>query len=348
MRIKNAEQPGEYFIESPTFDSPVLIEEQISMKAIIYDKKSPFKLRLSEVLKPEPKEQEVLLKVVSVSLNAADYRSMRMGIIPKKKIFGSAVSGVIESVGGGVRHFKPGDAVIGDLADVDFGGLAEFAAVTEKVVTLKPANISFDEAATLPVAATTALQALRNKGSIQKGQNVLIVGSSGGVGMAAVQMAHYFGAKVTAVCSTRNLEQAISLGADEVIDYSRTDFMNGSKRYDLILGINGNYPLSGYKRLLKNKGTFVAVGGALAQIFKTMFLGWLLSFGGKKMKSLSAKSNAEELAYVANLMGEGQLQARIEKHYSFVEAPEAMHDLGQGHAAGKVIIHVSTPPANEK
>ena len=311
------------------------------MKAILYDKKSPpFKLHLSEVAKPLASENEVVIKIVSVSLNAADYRSMRMGIIPKKKIFGSAVSGLIESVGGNVQHFKPGDEVIADLADVGFGGLAEFVAVTEKVVALKPANISFDEAATLPVAATTALQALCNKGNIQKGQRVLIVGSSGGVGMAAVQLAHYFGANVTAVCSTRNKEQALSLGADKVIDYTATDFMKGSERYDLVLGVNGNYPLLGYKRLLKSKGTFVAVGGALAQIFKTMFLGWLLSFGGKKMKTLSAKSNAEELAFVAKLMGEGHLQAQIQKRYTLDQAPEAMHDLGQGHAAGKVIVTV--------
>jgi NADPH:quinone reductase-like Zn-dependent oxidoreductase len=319
------------------------------MKVIRYDKKStPYKLCLSEGEKPAPKEHEVLLKVVSVSLNAADYRSMQMGIIPKKKIYGSAVAGVIASVGSNVKDFKPGDAVIGDLADVGFGGLAEFAAAPEKVVALKPANISFDQASTLPVAATTALQALRNKGNIQKEQHVLIVGSSGGVGMAAVQLAHYFGARVTAVCSTRNTEQSLSLGADEVIDYTTTDFLKGTERYDLILGINGNYPLLGYKRLLKSKGTFVVVGGALAQIFKTMFFGWLLSFGGKQLKTLSAKSNSEELAYVAGLMAEGHLQAHNLQSYSLEEGPKAMHELGQGHATGKVIIHLTSLTANEK
>lgn len=311
------------------------------MKAIVYHKKhSPHRLRLKEIEKPVPNDNEVLLKVVSVSLNAADYRSMNMGIIPKKKIFGSAVSGIVDSVGKNIQHFKPGDEVVGDLTDFGFGGLAEFAVAPEKAFTHKRANTSFEDSATLPVAATTALKALRDKGNINKGQNMLIVGSTGGVGVFALQLAKYFGAKVTAVCSPNNIEQTTSLGADKVIDYTKNDFTKGSIRYDLIVAINGNYPLVGYRQILNSKGTYVMVGGSLAQIFKSIFFGWLLSFGGKKMKTLSAKSNPEDLEYVTKLMDEGNIKAIIHKRYSLDKAAEAMDYLSKGHSPGKVIINI--------
>lgn len=311
------------------------------MKAIVYDKKhSPYKLRLKEVEKPVPDDNEVLLKVVSVSLNAADYRSMNMGIIPKKKIFGSAVSGIIESVGKNIQYLKPGDEVVGDLSDFGFGGLAEFTVAPEKAFTHKLANTSFEDAVTLPVAATTALKALRDKGSIQAGQNVLIVGSTGGVGAYALQLAKYFGAKVTAVCSPKNVDQTTSLGADEVIDYKKDDFTKGHIRYDLIVAINGNYPLLGYRRILNSKGIYVMVGGTLAQIFKSIFFGWLLSFGGKKMKTLSAKSDSKDLEYVAKLLDEGNIKSVIHKRYAFEKAAEAMDYLRKGSSPGKVIINI--------
>lgn len=314
------------------------------MKAIVYDKKhTPYKLRLSEVEKPVPNDNEVLLKVVSASLNAADYRSMKMGAIPKKKIFGSAVSGTIESVGKNIQYLKPGDEVVGDLSDSGFGGLAEFVVAPEKAFTHKPANTSFEDAVTLPVAATTALKALRDKGNIQEGKDVLIVGSTGGVGIYALQLAKYFGATVTTVCSPKNIEQTTSLGADKVIDYTKNDFTKGRIRYDLILAINGNYPLLGYKRILNSKGIYVMVGGTLTQIFKSIFFGWLLSFGGKKMKTLSAKSDPKDLEYVAKLLDEGNLRAIIHKRYSLDEAAEAMDYLSKGHAPGKVIINISLP-----
>lgn len=311
------------------------------MKALVYDKKhSPYKLRLSVVEKPVPNDNEVLLKVVSVSLNAADYRSINMGIIPKNKIFGSAVSGTIESVGKNIQYLKPGDEVVGDLTDCGFGGLAEFAVAPEAAFAHKLAKTSFEDAATLPVAATTALKALRDKGNIQKGQHVLIVGSSGGVGLYALQLAKYFGAKVTAVCSTKNIEQTTLLGADNAIDYTRNDFTKGPIRYDLILAINGNYPLLGYRRILNSKGTYVMVGGTLAQVFKSLFFGWLLSFGGKKMKTLSAKADPEDLKFVEKLLNEGTIKAIIHKRYTLDKAAEAMDYLSKGHSPGKVIINI--------
>jgi NADPH:quinone reductase-like Zn-dependent oxidoreductase len=311
------------------------------MKAVVYDKKhSPCKLRISELEKPVPSDNEILVKVVSVSLNAADYRSLKMGIIPKKKIFGSAVSGTIASVGKNVRQFKVGDAMVGDLTDFGFGGLAEYAAASEKAFTLKPANTSFEDVVTLPVAATTALKALRDKGNIQAGQKVLIVGSAGGVGTSALQLAKYFGAEVTAVCSTKNIQQANSLGADKVIDYTKNDFTKGSDRYDLILAINGKYPLFSYRRILKSNGTYVMVGGTLGQVIKSLLFAWFLSFGGKKMKTLSAKADQKDLAYLVQLLDEGKFKAIIHKRYTLDEAAEAMDELSKGHCPSNVVINI--------
>lgn len=313
------------------------------MKAIIFDKKqSPHKQRLENVLSPLPKDNEVLVKVVSASINAADYRSIKMGMSPKKKMFGSAVSGVVESVGKNVQQFKPGDGVLGDLTDSGFGGLAEYVAAPDKAWAIKPANTSFEDVATLPVAATTALQALRDKGHIQKDQNVLIVGGAGGVGTFAVQLAKYYGAFVTAVSSTKNIEQTLLLGADKVIDYTKEDFTKGSNCYDIILAINGNYPLLGYRRIMKSNGIYVLVGGALMQIIKSMLFGWLLSLGGKKMKFLPAKSDPKDLEFVAKLMDEGRINAVIERRYSLDNGVEAMTYLSNGHATGKVVINVQS------
>lgn len=311
------------------------------MKVVVFDKKHvPYKLRISEVEKPVPKDHEVLLKVKAVSLNAADYRSIKMGLIPKRKVFGSAVSGTIEAVGKNVRRFQPGDEVLGDLSDFGFGGLAEFVVAPEKAFAHKPANTSFEDAACLPVAATTALRALTDKGNIQSGKEVLVVGSSGGVGVFALQLAKYFGARVTAVCSARNEARSISLGADKVIDYAKEDFTKSREGFDLVLAVNGNYPLLGYRRILKPVGIFVMVGGSLSQLFKSMLFGWVLSFGGKKMKVLSAKSDPRDLGYVAKLLGEEKIRAVIHKRYSLDEAGEAMSYLSKGHSPGKVVINV--------
>lgn len=312
------------------------------MKAIVYNKKgSPDKLIYSDVEKPQPSNIEVLIKIHAVSANAADYRSMKMGIIPKRKIFGADIAGRVEAVGKNIRQFKPGDEVIGDLSDCGFGGFAEYAAAPEKALIQKPSNISFDEAAALPMAAITALQALR-KGKIQKGQKVLIVGSGGGVGTFAVQLAKYFSTVVTAVCSTKNVEQTTSLGADCVIDYTKEDFTKSDRRYDLIVAVNGNHSLSAYKRILNQNGIYVMVGGALSQIFKSILFGWLMSFGSKKMRFLSAKSNQKDLELLAKLVEDGKIKPVIDRRYSLDKAADAMRYLGEGHARGKVVINVES------
>jgi 2-desacetyl-2-hydroxyethyl bacteriochlorophyllide A dehydrogenase len=311
------------------------------MKAIVYNRKSSHeKLIYRDVEKPLPNDDEVLIKILAVSVNAADYRSMKMGLIPKRKILGADIAGRVESVGKNIRQFKPGDEVLGDLAGFGFGGFAEYAVAPEKALIIKPSKISFEEAAALPMAALTALQALRDKGNIQKGHKVLIVGSGGGVGTFTVQLAKYFGAEVTAVCSTKNVGQSFSLGADYVIDYSKEDFSKSNRDYELIIAVNGNYSLSAYKRILNQNGIFVMVGGALPQIFKSILFGWLMSVGSKKMRFLAAKSNQKDLEFIAKLVEDGKIKPVIDRCYPLDKAADAMKYLAEGHATGKVVVNV--------
>ena len=313
------------------------------MKAVVYTKKgSPEKLIYCDVDKPTPNDNEVLIKVHAVSANAADYRSMKMGIIPKRKIFGADIAGCVESVGKNVTQFKPRDEVLGDLAGYGFGGFAEYVTAPEKALIIKPAKLLFEEAAALPMAALTALQALRDKGNIQKGQKVLIVGSGGGVGTFSIQLSKYFGAVVTGVCSSKNVEQTSYLGADYVIDYTKEDFTKNNMRYDLILAINGNRPLSVYKRILTPNGICLMVGGSLSQIFKSLLFGWLMSFGSKKMRFLAAKSNKNDLEFLVKLLEDGKIKPVIDRRYSLDKTADAMRYLSEGHARGKVVINVES------
>lgn len=311
------------------------------MKAVIYNKKgSPDKFIYCNVDKPIPNNNEILIKIQSISLNAADYRTAKLGIIPKKKIFGADISGIIESVGKDVSSFKTGDEVIGCLIHHGYGGLAEYVAVSEKAVIKKPEQISFEEASTLPIAGITAIQALRNKGNVQKGHKVLIVGCSGSVGTFAVQLAKHFGAVVTGVCSTKNIQQTLSLGAEYVIDYTQENFAKQNMRYDIILGVNGNYPLLSYWKTLTKNGIYVAVGGSLSQVFKSIFLGWLLSFGSKKMKFVAASELNSDLKILADLVVTGSIRPLIERRYPLEKTVDAMNYLNLGHSSGKVVINI--------
>jgi NADPH:quinone reductase-like Zn-dependent oxidoreductase len=309
------------------------------MKAVIYNKKNPNgKLELSEIEKPVPQKNEILVQVYSSSINAADYRLIKMGFPPKKKILGADIAGVVEAVGEDVHNFKPGDEVISELSNFGFGGFAEYVAAPAKAFVFKPPGISFEEGAALPLAGVTALQGLRTIGNIQPGQKVLLVGSSGGVGTFAIQIAKYFGAIVTGVCSSRNREQAQLLGVDRVIDYSKEHFSKDVGVYDLIFALNGDYPLSVYKNCLNPSGKFVLIGGSLSQIFKTIFLGKFLSLGSKKMVNLFAKSTQQDLEYLVNLVKERKIKPVIEKIYSLENTPEAMRYAAEGHASAKIII----------
>ncbi len=311
------------------------------MKAIVYEKGgSPEALRLREVEKPIPRNDEVLIKIAAVSLNAADYRSMRMGIIPKNKIFGADVAGRVEEVGKYIKRFQPGDEVFGDLAASGFGGLAEYATAPESLLAQRPASVPCMNAAALPMAAVTALQGLRDVGKIQAGQKILICGAGGGVGTFAVQLARYYGAEVTAVCGPHNVELVKSLGAARVIDYTKEDCFAGGERYDLVLAVNGSQALSTYQRVMAPKGILVMAGGGLSQIFRLMAFGWIYSLGGRKMKLLSAKPSAADLEFIMRLVEVGTIKPVIDRTYRLEETAEAMKYLSQGHAQGKVVISV--------
>ena len=317
------------------------------MKAIVYYKYgSPDVLKLQEVETPAPKDDEVLVKIHAASVNAYDWhfltadifliRLMGGGLLrPKNNRLGADIAGRIEAVGGNIRQFKPGDEVFGTIKD----GFAEYACAHENILALKPLNLSFEEAAAVPMAGVTALQGLRDTGQIQPGQKVLIQGASGGVGTFAVQIARVFGAEVTAVCSTRNVDQVRSLGADHIIDYTKEDFTRNGLQYDLILAVNGYHPISAYQRALTPRGIYVVAGGKPAQLFQGMLLGPRLSkTGGKKISFLSAKVSKKDLVFLKELLETGKIIPVIDRSYPLSEAAEALRYLGTGHAKGKVVI----------
>jgi NADPH:quinone reductase-like Zn-dependent oxidoreductase len=323
------------------------------MKAVVYHEYgSPDVLRLEEVAKPAPKDDEVLVHVHAVSLNAYDWHLLTADIFlvrfmggglsrPKNTIPGADIAGRVEAIGAQVTQFRPGDEVFGDIAGRGNGGLAEYACARESALVAKPAAMTFEQAAAVPMAAVTALQALRAKGHIQPGQKVVINGASGGVGTYALQIAKAFGADVTAVCSTRNVDQARALGADHVIDYTHEDFTRNGQLYDLIIGANGYHPLADYKRALSPTGIYVMAGGAMGQMFQAMLLGPLMSkSGGKTMTSVSATAGQKDLLFVRELLEAGKVVPVIDRRYPLSEAPDAFRYLGAGHASGKVVITV--------
>jgi len=320
------------------------------MKAIVYTKYGPPDvLQFKDVEKPAPKDDEVLIKVHAASLNAYDWhaltadiflvRFMGFGLLkPKNKILGADIAGRVEAVGRNVTQFQPGDDVFGDISH---GGFAEYACARENRLAAKPANLSFEEAAALPIAALTALQGLRDKGRIQPGQKVLINGASGGVGTFAVQIAKSFGAEVTAVCSTGKMDTARSIGADQVIDYTKEDFTKNGQHYDLIFAANGFHPILDYRRALGPKGIYVVAGGTVAQMFQAMLLGpWISMAGSKKMGGVSAKVIQKDLVFIRELLEAGKVRPVIDRRYPLSEVPDALRYLGEGHARGKVAISI--------
>lgn len=311
------------------------------MKAVVFDKKnSPDPLVFCDVEKPVPQAGQVLVKVHAVSINAADYRSMQLGIIPKNRIFGADIAGTVEAAGAGVTQFKVGDAVAGDTSGCGFGGFAEYATPKADILSLKPAGISFREACAIPLASVTALQGLRDLGGIRPGHKVLIYGAGGGVGNYAVQLAKSFGAMVTAVCGPSNVELIRSLGADTVIDYTRQDFHRMTETYDLILAVNGNQPLAVYRRALAPGGIYVMAGGSFSQVLAAMLFGWVYSIGSRKFRFLAAKPCAKDLDTVFGLMQAGKVKVVIDSCYPLEKTAEAMSYIKQGHAHGKVVVEV--------
>jgi NADPH:quinone reductase-like Zn-dependent oxidoreductase len=317
------------------------------MKAIVRTQYgSPKLLEFIEVAKPVPRDNEVLIAVSASSVNPVDLYVMSGGFgrlfawlgKPKHTVLGCDVAGRVEATGRNVEKFHPGDEVFGVLG-LAGGAFAEYACAPENKLALKPANLSFAEAASVPIAAITALQGLRDKGRIQPGQKVLIDGASGGVGTFAVQIAKSFGAEVTAVCSTRNMETARSLGADHVIDYTRENFTKSGQRYDLILGANARHSIFDYRRALSQDGIFVIAGAGLARMLQTVLLGPLLSaMGSKKTRFFLAKINHKDLVSLKGLLETGKVTPVIDRRYSLSKAAEGLSYLAEGHAQGKVVI----------
>ena len=316
------------------------------MKAIVYEKYGHPEdvLELKKVGKPAPKANEVLVKIFAASVNFNDLAFVKgkpvlsrlyTGFLkPKHKILGTDIAGRVEAVGKNVSAVKPGDDVFAEIGDYGYGAFAEYVAVPGKALVLKPTNISFQEAATVPQAAVTALQGLRDQMQIQPGHKVLINGASGGIGTFAVQLAKSFGAEVTGICGTENLKVLHSIGADHVIDYKQEDFTKGKKRYDLILDIVANRPTSQYLRVLAPKGAYVAV----AFNPQTFFLGSIISKAdGKKAGSLMAKSSISDLEEVKELIEAGKIKPVIDKVFPLKEVAEAIKYYGEG-AQGKVVI----------
>ena len=320
------------------------------MKAILYTRYGPPDvLQLNEVEKPTPKDHQVLVKVHAASVNALDWRPFTMPLLllrlmsggaskPKDPSVGVDVAGTVEAVGKDVTEFRPGDEVFG----VAPGSFAEYVANAASKFARKPANVSFEAAAAVPVAAFTALQGLRDNGKIQPGQKVLIDGASGGVGIYAVQIAKAFGAEVTAVYRTRNLDMVRSMGADHVIDYTREDFTKKEQRYDLILAVNGHHPILAYKKALGPNGICVVAGGSFSQIIQSLLLGPLISkFGNKKIGFMGiAKTSKEDLLVLKELLEAGKITPIIDKCYPLSETAKAIKYLIEEHGRGKVVITV--------
>jgi NADPH:quinone reductase-like Zn-dependent oxidoreductase len=323
-----------------------------TMKAIVHTHYgSPAVLQLTEVEQPLPQDGEVLVKVHAASVNATDWHAMRGKPIrtwrgglrkPKDRRLGVDLAGRVEAVGSNVTQFQVGDDVFG----IGRGAFAEYACAAENLLAPKPADLSYEAAAAVPVAAVTALQALRNKGQIRSGQHVLIQGASGGVGSFAVQIAKAFGAEVTAVCSTRNVDQARALGADHVIDYLQEDFTKkrGKQRgqYDLILAVSGYHPIFAYRRALRPQGQYILVGASthlFRALFQALLLGPVMSrMGSKQMGGFAANPTQQDLLVVKELLQAGTVVPVIDRRYPFSETAEAMRYQEAGHASGKVVI----------
>ncbi|HET7286437.1 MAG TPA: NAD(P)-dependent alcohol dehydrogenase [Pyrinomonadaceae bacterium] len=319
------------------------------MRAIVYGNSG--ELKLEEIDKPVPADNEVLLKVRAASVNPLDYHFSRhpflrpiMAALTKAKTLrpGRDVAGQVEAVGKNVTHFKIGDEVFGACN----GAFAEYACGRESAFAIKPSSVSFEQAASVPVAALTALQGFRDKAHLQPGQKVLINGAAGGVGTFAVQIAKTFGAEVTGVCSTRNVELVRSIGADIVIDYTREDFTSNGKQYDVIFDLVANHSFAEHLRALTPKGIYIGAGmigldGSMGRLLMRLIpelVKW--RFVSQKSVSLLAKLNEKDLTAIATLIAEGRVTPIIDRRYSLSEAPDAVRYLEQGHARGKVIIDV--------
>jgi NADPH:quinone reductase-like Zn-dependent oxidoreductase len=320
------------------------------MKAIVYTQYGPpAVLKLREVAKPAPRDDEVLIKVQAVSVNRSDWEGLRGkplyarigGLLrPRQQRLGSDIAGRVEMVGRNVRRFQPGDEVFGDILP-RLGGFAEYVCARESVLALKPPTMTFEEAAAIPQAAVIALQGIRDKGQVQPGQKILINGAGGGAGTFAVQLAKLYGAEVTGVDNTGKLHFMRSLGADHVIDHTREDFTKNGEQYDLILDIVAHRSVFACKRALRSNGSYFLTGGSVVTILQILLLGpWIRGSTGKKIRILAVKPNLKDLIHITELYGAGKVVPVIDRRYPLSEVPEALRYLGEGRTKGKVVITV--------
>ena len=320
------------------------------MKAIVRDTYGPPEvLRLEEVPFPHVGDGDVLVRVQAASANAGDWHLLRGTPLPFRlvaglrkprfKIIGNDIAGWVEAVGRNVTRFRPGDHVFGELSRCGFGAYAEFAVAPEKALALKPANLSFEEAAAIPTAGCTALQGLR-KARIERARRVLINGASGGVGTFAVQIAKAFGAEVTGVCSTRNIDVVRSTGADHVLDYTKDDFAALGQRYDLILAVNGDRSIWDYKRALSADGRYAMTGGSNRQLTDALLFGPVLSMGQQKFRNVLVKPNHADLLMLKELCEAGKVRPVIDRRFPLSEVPAAVRYVEDGRARGKVVITI--------
>ena len=320
------------------------------MKAIVYTEYgAPDVLQLKEIEKPTPKDDEVLIKVYAVSINDWDWGLLQgipftnrllFGLLkPKNQILGSDIAGRIEAVGKNVKQFQPGDKVYGDLTG-DWGGFAEYVCARENALVLKPASMTFDEAAAIPQAAMLAIQGLRDAGQIRQGQKLLINGAGGGVGSFAVQIAKLYGAELTGVDSSGKLDMMRSMGFDQVIDYAQEDFTKSGQCYDLILDVKTNRSIFDYTRVLSPNGVYVTLGGSMTRIFQALLLGPLISTISKKNIRLVGLKPNRDLAYMNELYEAGKVKPVIDGPYKLSEVPEALRYFGEGKHKGKIVITV--------
>ncbi|MBN1351081.1 NAD(P)-dependent alcohol dehydrogenase [candidate division KSB1 bacterium] len=322
------------------------------MQAIVYTKYGSLDvLRLEEIPRPVPRDDEVLVEVHASSVNYGNLvlvagepfiSRMWSGLLkPKDKVPGGDIAGRVVAFGRNVKEFQPGDEVFGDSSSCGFGAYAEYVSVPVNTLAPKPANISFEEAAAVPQAALVALQGLRDKGKTKAGQKVLINGASGGNGTFAVQIAKAFGAEVTGVCSTKNLELVRSIGADHIIDYTQQDFAQSGQLYDLIFATAGDRSIFDYKRALSPTGIYVMAGGSMKQIMQATLLGSIISkSGGKKLCNLYHRPDRNDLIFMKELIEAGKVKPVIDRHYPLSEVGEALRYYEKGHARGKVVITI--------
>ena len=304
------------------------------MKALIYQKK---KFEIKEIIKPDYKPNQVLIRVVSTSLNAGDYRLIQINSVPKSGILGNAIAGIVEEVGTDVKTLHVGDRIVCDTSDVGFGGLVEYIAVDESLCIQVPLNVSLLDASACPVASTTALDALRLIRPIKEDEKLLILGASGGVGTFLIQLAKYYKTHVTAIVSTNNVEQARDLGADVVINYKRDDINQLKLRYDRILSVNGTYSHSFYNKHLKENGILVMIGGSIKQLVINMLMFPIYSLGNKKYKLLASKTNMNNLKEILELVSKKDIKPIIEKVYPFHKSAEALTEFSKGHTKGRLL-----------